>query len=508
MQYHLVIADDENVIRKGLSGYIPWNEIDCIMDGTAGNGVEAAELIKKYNPDIVITDIKMPRMDGLELAKYIQENYPKTKVIILTGYAEFEYARSAINYGVVEYLLKPISKDILMESVRRIITGNTREKNIKQSQLQDAAYLRMQILQELACNKQNTEKLLSRAEEYGISLENYHTVVFDIGQEREMNLNYIMENLLKQYPEDYFFILNNCLFWLNRIEDKVNLSETAAEIANIGQQLYGFNVYAGISRQHQGLDKLPEAVFEALYALHQNFYSEQSVCYYTLRNDRLEQDIHLICARELFTLEKHLNERKFETVRQNMGAIFSALKTLMAPEFDVKTVCMQIYNICTSVLLKNGLSGYPLHRNTDTDFYLCIRESRTINSLENAVLGLLTKTIEILSGEGKSVGIPVKKALKYIYDNYQKDLSLELIANECYINSSYLSRIFKKAMNEPISEYINKIRIEKAKELLTISALFSYEVAEAVGFNDPAYFSKVFKKMTGSSPKNFKSMSS
>jgi two-component system response regulator YesN len=508
MPYHLLIADDENTIRKGLAGYMPWDEIDCVVDGAARDGMEAIDFLKNGNPDIVITDIKMPRCDGIELAKYIHENRPWVKVIILTGYAEFEYARSAISCGVTDYLLKPISKDTLMESVKKMIEKINQERKDKQSRRRDMMHPREQLLRELAGASPNREKLLARAADYGIVLDVYHVVVFDAG-EGTAGLDYALESLFEQCPDDYFFTMGGRLFWVSHSGSgsQGRLSDICAEIVNIGRLLYALFVSAGISGLHRGPEALSQAAAEAISSLGRNFYSGQSVSFYKA-DSASSQNIHDLCAGELFAIEKHLREQQFDAAHQSAAALFSKLKSLAASEFDAKTACIQIYYICTSILLKNGLTfspGQPSNGRANPDFFLKVRGSHVINSLESAVFEVLKNTSDILSNQGRVVSLLVKKALRYIHDNYQRDLSLELIAGQIHVNPSHLSRTFKKELGEPVTGYINRIRIEKAKELLTVSGMLAYEAAEAAGFNDPAYFSQVFKKITGVSPKDFKS---
>jgi two-component system response regulator YesN len=506
MTYHLLIVDDENTIRKGLADYMPWNEINCVVDGAARDGMEAIDFLKNGKLDIVITDIKMPRCDGIELAKYIHENCPRVKMIILTGYAEFEYAHSAISYGVTDYLLKPISKDTLMESVKKIIVQIDREREDILSRRRDIGYLREQLLRELAGDSPNREKQLALAADYGIMLDDYYAAVFDAG-EGAAGLDYALESLAGQYPNDYVFSLNDRLFWLSRAgESPRPLLDTCTEIVNIGRQLYACFVSAGISGLHRGLEELPQAAAEALSALGQNFYSGQNVSLYKAANAP-SANIHELCTGELFAIEKNLKERQFDAARQSAASLFSKLKSLTASEFDAKTICIQVYYICISILLQNGLTlpqDQPSNGRATADFFVTVHNTRVIHVLETAVFEVLKNTSEILSSQGRALNPLVKKALRYIHDNYQKALSLELIAEQIHVNPSHLSRTFKKELDEPVTEYINKIRIEKSKELLTVSGMLAYEAAEAVGFNDPAYFSQVFKKITGVSPKDFK----
>ena len=177
MIFHLMIVDDETTIRKGLTQVVNWEAIDCIIQDTASDGLEAIEKLKENPVDIIITDIRMPESDGLDLAKYVMEHYPEIKVIILTGYADFEYAKHAIKYNVSDFLLKPISIEQVVASVqsaqKKIIAS--RQKNTAKKS--DVAFMIDQLLQELT-DASCSDTLAARLKEYNISLESYYVAAF------------------------------------------------------------------------------------------------------------------------------------------------------------------------------------------------------------------------------------------------------------------------------------------------------------------------------------------
>ncbi|MDR2476325.1 MAG: response regulator, partial [Treponema sp.] len=462
MPWKLLIVDDEETICQGL-GYMHWEELDCVVGGTARDGAEAIEWIKRSQPDIVITDIKMPLVNGIGVARYIHENAPWIKVIILTGYADFEYAHSAISYGVADYVLKPISKDTLIKSVKKITEEIARDRNNRKLSQE-------QIFRELAAGSSEAKKLEDRAAKCGIALDSFHATVFDAEENAFGNplkrLDYIMESLSEKCPDDYVFSLDGRLFWLSRTggEYPRRIVDICGEIINIGRLLYALFVSAGVSGRHHGLAELPAAVNEALGALGRNFYSNRSISFHEKETDTTPaKNVPALCTEELFILEKNLNDRNFDEVSQSLAALFSKLKCCAALEGDAKTVCVQVYYICTSVLIKNGLVFLPDRENGTSNLdapayrrlFLQIRGSRGITSLENAVSELLAQTVDILSNQGRTVSLPVKRALRYIHDNYHRSLSLEAIAGEIHINPSHLSRIFKKELGKPLTEYIN-----------------------------------------------------
>ena len=179
MTFKLLVVDDEAIMRKGIANFIDWDSLDCNVAGTAGNGIEAIEFIKTNSVDIVITDIKMPVADGLDVAKFIYENKPEIKLILLTGYADFEYAQTTIKYNVSAFILKPTNKKELLEAIqdaqKQIVTSKKRSSTAKE----ELAFLKDQLLQEMT-NSDYLPSFQERLSNLGISLEHYYIAAFQL----------------------------------------------------------------------------------------------------------------------------------------------------------------------------------------------------------------------------------------------------------------------------------------------------------------------------------------
>ncbi len=511
MIFHLMIVDDEAPIRKGISRFINWEAINCTIDCTASDGLEAIGKLKTLPIDIVITDIRMPEADGLTLAKYISEQYPGIQVIILTGYADFAYAQTAIQYNVSDFLLKPISKEQVISAVQHAqkkIIAARQQRHMEQS---DLAFLKDQLLQELTDHPDNAQ-LLDRIREYGADLSRFRVAAFQLlppGGEIPA-----LKELVASHPWEGCCRYNNLILGIYREElsctdtdphraapmlrDASSLHGRCGEILETARSMYGMEISIGISALHDTGAEYAAAVSEAINALTQNFYSTGSIAYYTKNApDRSGDALTAAEALALNELETAIISRDFSTAFSVVNSLFIRMKSRFAKSADVKNICTLIYYIGLRALVKKG-------KNDDSSSMIRrIEASTDIFELEVIVTEFLDYLRNVLVKEEGFSRI-VRQTMAYIDSNLSSSLSLDQIAGEIPINPSYLSRTFKKETGQALTEYINTARVEKAKELLSDTERLSYEVAEEVGFHDPAYFSAIFKKYTGMSPKEFK----
>lgn len=177
MTFKLLIVDDESTMRKGIAEFMNWNTIDCEVAGTASDGLEAIAFLKKHEADIIITDIRMPEADGLEVAKYVFENCPEKKVILLTGYADFEYAKTAIRYNVSAFILKPTNKKELFEAVQAAQSQLATSRHTDSIAREETAFLKEQFLLEMTDHPYQPQ-FAEKLHKYGLSLTGYYVAAF------------------------------------------------------------------------------------------------------------------------------------------------------------------------------------------------------------------------------------------------------------------------------------------------------------------------------------------
>lgn len=499
MIFQLLIVDDESTMRKGISNFMNWESIGCEVAGTASDGIEAIDFIKKNHVDIVITDIRMPVSDGLEVAKYVYENMPDVQVILLTGFADFEYAQRAIHYNVSAFILKPTNKKDLFEAVQSAQKKMLTSKKNNSAAEEDLTFLKEQLLQELT-GSLLTPSLEQRIDQYGICLVQYYIAAFQITPPNP-DISSFKKLILSERA--YCFRYNHLVivvYYQAKSGNQVPgwILDNCSEIAAITHTLDSSQAAIGISRSHDTAAEFSTAVSEAIYALSLAFYTENNIARFTQTASPDDYDINAENSMDLLQLENTLNQFSFDESRNIIHNLFTKFKRNLVKSRDAKNICSQIYYICSRVSLKRGITP------CGAEYLTGIYNSNDIFTLETSMLEMLDTTISHLTGSGTSQNKIVEDTIKYIHSHLSESLSLETIAENLHISPSHLSRTFRKSYSEPLTEYINKTRIEKAKEYLINPGTLSYEVAGLVGYNDPTYFSSIFKKYTGTSPTEFK----
>ncbi len=501
MTFRLLVVDDEAIMRKGIANFIDWDSLDCKVAGTADNGAAAIEFIKENPVDIVITDIKMPVADGLAVARYICENKPETKVILLTGYADFEYAKTAIKYNVSAFILKPTNKKELIEAIqdaqKQIITSKKHTSIAKE----ELAFLKDQLLLEMTASPY-LPAFGERLKSLGITLDHYYIAAFQftpLGNDMDSLKNIMISGKKNAYCYRY----NNLMvavYFLDGASECVpeSILDNCREIGVIAQTLDSRQASVGISQYHSGAAEFSHGVSEAIYALTLNFYCEKNIALFSDMPELGDYGLTAENSLDLFHFEDALRNWLFEDAETELHKIFNKFRTNFVNSLDAKNICAQIYYICCRVLMKRG-------ENAPSGEYLAkIRDSADIFSLEQTLKELTGSTKQLLTGAANTQNRLAESAVKFIHEHLSDPLSLEMIADNLHVSSSHLSRTFKKSCKESLIEYVNRARIEKAKDYLLKPDILAYEVADLVGYNDATYFSSIFKKYTGVSPTEYR----
>ncbi|TBL79068.1 response regulator [Paenibacillus thalictri] len=517
--FKVVIVDDEPLVLRGLAERFPWKDWGCVVCGTALNGLEGKELIDREQPDIVLTDVKMPGLSGLELAEHVKRNHPDALTIVLSGFNEFDYARQALRQQVFDYLLKPVDKEELKKTLRkgfqhlnrrRETSRNTEEMEKKLSQVNPLA--EAGILMDLMLNnKHEADSLHNRLKEFGISFQKGQVVVFEMLAVWEQHQNYktlhqfALSNILYEIYEKYRcraviqWIAGKCTAAIlfdssipSVIAQKRVIEATGEGIAQ-ATSFFKQRVFAGMGHFVNRLDELNTSYLTALSSLeHHLFWS-------------LEFAETGLASTERVVVR--VDERMYDAV--NEGYEDRALQ-----EFDA--VCAQlrinrdvdhVYSICLEIVM--NLSSIAKFWELDLAIPN-LSELKQHAFFDNLALGLRELILNLcltIANKRQFITLPLMdKILAYIQDHYANpDLSLQDVANEFHLSVSHLSRMFKKEAGTNFNDYRSMVRIEQAKELLCKKYwLTSQETAYLVGFTDGKYFSQVFKKYCGMTPSEYK----
>lgn len=530
MMIKILVVDDEFVIRKGIKTSIDWSSFG-IEISDASNGKEALEKASAINPDIVITDIRMPVMDGLELCSKLREQLPQTKIVILSGYDDFSYAQNAIKYNVSDYLLKPIGADELIKTVSKLKQKIYAEKRIAEKNNKNTIIIKENIeliqkqLFNTILNNENRDYgyIFETAEKIGVSLNGpkYRIILIDIDNYffitenmHNYQINEFRKNILDigkkvLYPtgfifdseSDYFITLLN----VNSNEDKIiiDLIKKMKDELKTEIEVSTTICVGNICNDIQDLSK---SYREARIALRQKIHFGKNSTIFYKKEFKQNQLRPLLYPsdEESLLLDSIRSANKAQT-QDSICKIFKPFKDSRASYRTIQTIAIRILTMVINLAEDMGISFNDLPSHI-YNFYEEIRKYETFDDIIAWVDDNINKIIDsVIKKKSAKYNSIIALAVDYIEANYDKPITLKDIANVTYVTPNYLCNIFKKETNENFTEWLNKYRIEKAKQLLKASPqLKTYEIADMVGFNDYKYFSYVFKKYTGCNSRTYR----
>lgn len=531
------LVEDEMVIRRGIKNSIDWEKEGYIFCGEASDGELAYPMIIKEKPDILITDIRMPFMDGLELCKLVKKELQDIKILILSGYDEFDYAKEAIRLGVTEYLLKPISSGKLLEALNGVSESIRREKEDKdlvhkymEEMRENTEHEKQKFFEQMIAGNLSMADALETGKKYEMNLSAgmYNLILFrfTLGEENRRSgellgeAEYAIEKLTERL-EYVFEFQRGVEGWafLLMADDEEQMSERVKELSkNLGEIMKNYSTIAyfgGIGQPVARLRELEESFREAERALAARFTMELNQII-SVEDIRMAQnvdaldDIEITSFREIektrTMLEKFLNNGAEDEIDEFVDVYINELT-----EENLKSVLMRQYIIMDAYIVMmsfceriEGMEGEMKAQSEDLKNGM--KTIQTLEEIKNYVRMLLKKIIGIrdtISGRRYSDIIEIAK--DQIKKTYMSDeISLNTIAAEVGMSPSYFSSIFSKEMEKTFVEYLTEIRMDRAKELLMCSSMKTSEIGYEVGYKDPHYFSYIFKKTQNCTPKEFR----
>lgn len=532
----LMIVDDESIIRKGIRTSIDWWKLDVDIVGEARNGKEALELCGQLRPDIVVTDIRMPHMDGLEFARHLKEQFPHTKIVIISGYDDFDYARQALKIGVNEYLMKPVGATELEALITKISDEIVRErKKIEEEQnnleliRENFPFIQRKWLNRLLKGANTDAALLAdQAGQLNIVLEGpeYAVLVVDVDdfrlltedasdRDKELTL-YAVANITEevlssvfacavcQSDFDYIYILVNA-----NMKNKHRLIECCEEIRRCVARYMKLSVTIGAGAYVRELKDIPSSSAQAVFAMQSKVYrgKGQIIVYGETKTGNAGKQTILPPSENDKELLQYLSVMDKTKIDELLDEQFRQFAHSHVPYEHIKALCLKWVILAMAHLEQMGVhpgeSGF-----TALNPYDEIEKYETSEDIRRWLGDLFASWIESISAS-KNVRFKhiVTAAIKYIQEHYTEDIRLEDVSSQVYVTPNYFSRVFKEETGQHFTEWLNKYRVDKAKVLLKDVGVKIYEVAERVGYNDYKYFTHVFKKYTGLTPKEYRNQS-
>lgn len=522
--YKAILCDDDEIIAEGLGQFIPWEELGIELCGCCNNGVAAKELLDQVNPDILISDVRMPFMDGLELTRYAVDANPNIKVIIISGYDDFKYAQEAIKLGAMDYILKPVDEDELANRLKKAVEdcrllelqkkmASDNEQHRKKDQMQllilegpkafEERYGREMLDQISNCagmvmavcidHFERADDWLSEEEQKELSRELFRSI------ELQSRLFTVFE---KKKGEAVGYITSNNRGGVAWLRD-----ETIRRVRSMFTGACpGWNLTFALSSVQPQIRDIQSLYDEAMMALRERFvYPEGSDIYY-----------------EKIDSERKMSKEEFDDLM-----VLSDLTTLIT-QGDREKVCREIENMKEQLWQTGGKSWLFVSAMTgkifmelvqnlrqygieDADLdvmaeYQRISKCQSVETVMEGMKGLLMKIMDLLDQNRKNSSMKMISAARTFIDEHYSDhtLSMDDTVKHVHMSPSYFSVIFKRETGLSFTDYLIRYRIRKSQELMRNTDLKIYEISDRVGYDTAAYYSTAFKKETGYSPSEYK----
>lgn len=526
------LAEDEFIIREGIKNNIDWQAHGYEFCGEASDGELAFPLIQKTRPDILITDIKMPFVDGLALSRLVKKELPETEIIILSGYEEFDYAKEAIQIGVARYLLKPINGETLLQeidSVAEIILDKQKEKEIRekyQREMEENSLRdQMNLFQHLVTGDCSMEELLSVADKldlkimapwYSIVLLKIQSMKHDY-EEYSGSIVVADERIAKLAEPEHVLIFDRALegraFLFKADSEDELLAYQKEYLGDVKEVLSGYvnlRYFGGIGTPVNRLREIPASFEDASHAFaHRYLVAESCILDSSLlmQEGAAEQEDFRISAVnpeqiDRAKMQEFLRTGDLDEVIYFVDEFFGKLDGgAMKSRIFRQYITMDAYFSIVDFLKGLGLQKDEIEA-PDQDSSILQDEKNAMEYIVRIMDKALVLREKKASSRYEDV---VSEVIHYIEDNYaQEELSLNLLASHVNFSPNHLSMIFSQQTGQTLIRYLTDYRMNRAKELLRCSSKKSSVISMEVGYKDPHYFSYLFKKTQGMTPTQYR----
>lgn len=539
----IFLAEDEVVVRETIKRMIPWEELGFELVGEAADGEMALPLLIRQQPDLLITDIKMPFMDGLTLARLAKKEIPGLKVVILSGYDDFNYAKQAIGIGVEDYLLKPITKNALIERLSEIRSRYEHEKTQKEYyekfQREMQAYEKnssRDFFEALVGGSMDMMEVYKRAEKLGLDIvaEAYNVLIFtmncdeDFSGQRDEYSSWEAESL--ELLENFFAGHSSAMLFRSNIFSygvllkgqretiEENTRACVDEIRKILSRQDGRREwFLAVGQSVERLSQIQKSYHTASRAFSQRYLYDENILYYdemeTMEHPggqaETEDNAYLqkvdVNALNPAILQKFLSNGLQEEAENFVKDYFYAIG--QEPMESLVFRNYVILNVRFSVISFIKGLGCDTNEMESADTEEVLAESG--KNMESAIAyakKMISQAIEIRDqNSGNKNRSILKTAVDFIDSHYMdEEISLNTVANVANVSSNHFSALFSQNMGQTFIEYLTTLRMNKAKELLRCTGMRSSEIAGEIGYKDAHYFSYLFKKTQGMTPSDYR----
>ncbi len=513
--YSVIIVEDEIIVSAGLQNMIHWSDMNMVVTGTARNGREGLELYHQMQPDIILTDIKMPVMDGLELISQIRQEDTATKIIVMSGYDDFDLVRKAFKMGISDYILKlqmmPEEMETVIRSVQKQLQedsslGERKSKAAEQEELRQRA--REKALDAIVRPNQRDKEFSIFAETAGILQDSLGVIIMEmypvalevyphnpelLGAVHSLIQNVLQENMAgavwMEQGNRYVAVVNT--------QEMDCLQKTLVRIQEAVRSGMNLETVFGISKLQNGFENLHRMYRQAVKALEIAALLEETMVYFENPDyDRKFRKMLADAQQQLADLDGWKDGCRGR-ILEEMGSLMDGR---VLDSLDMKKTVARWIHWSAGKDGSHQKRIAQLERQTEEQ----VRAAKSLKVMLALFEDYLEQKTSFAAG-GKTLNRELSQAIAYIKKHYcEASLSLSETAQVVSLNKDYLSKLFKKELGIGFSDYVNMQRIKKAQELLVTTHMKSYEISILVGFKDESYFSRVFKKIVGMRPNEYK----
>ncbi len=523
--YKTIVVEDEADVREAIIATIDWEQHGFTVVGEAANGREALDLIEKAIPDLVITDIKMPFMDGIQLATAIREQSPVTKIVFLSGFNQFDYAVSALKLNVVEYILKPVSRQELsgaLDNIRAKLDAEERQARdiamLTDRFDKDRTILKNSFLISLIKGSPSPEEIAHKVERYDVRLTGESFLLFTISIDRNcledsqiqthdmelllLSATGVAKTLGEKYlgVEDFIYEENGIVLLSDTQENirqyaPILIQEVRQHIHKYG----GFSVTIGVSRPFSGLEFAREAYNDSISAIHYRLAGGGGRIIHIGDFERGQEFILSDAQGTLF--HSMIKTGSKEEISQFLAQLFSQLQASRASLKSYQLCFVELFSQLIKAA-KNASEDLDVQVGDNLSYMSELYKRDSVAEIRSWFEGLCHQVMDTIAQQRMDTAdILAQRATDYIRANYtNSDLSLKSLSDALHVSSSYLSTIIKKAKGEAFTNLLTRVRMEMALELLISTNKTIQEIAEQTGYADRHYFSYCFKKYHDLSP--------
>ncbi len=524
--YKIMIVDDEADVREGIVSLIDWDGLGYLVTAEAENGWDALEKAESQRVDVVLTDIRMPFLDGLEMSRQLTKLYPGVLIIILSGYDEFEYAKAAIRLNVVEYVLKPVNvaelSEVLAKVKQRLDDGIAQQQNIDflQGLYQESLPLtRERFLTELMWGMVPEGNIEHQLKRYGLHLDGavgYAVALFEVGRSKKSRvakelipvlIRQIVEKELDGRCRSTVFFSSLYIIAVTAWETKdpaALLVSLANEVCEHCQQVLDIVVTAGIGRTYPTVRQTGDSFLDAREALEYKAVTGEGNAIYIHDMERIGHPVPVLEDQDEERLTHMVKFGSAEQRRLYISEIAGRFAQL--DEWGRQMYAYSLFGILYRLVHRYDLSQAAGIRPMLVSFRSVTDDIKDGAPVCAWLSGLCEALSELISSKRESAPRNlVAEAKRFIGEHYAEfDLSVDRLCGHLYVSQSYFSTVFKRETGTSYVQYLTELRLNRAVELLKTTDEKTYYIARLVGYDEPNYFSYVFKKKYGVPPTKYR----